>query len=152
MQAAMSNKRLYLLIFTLFGLGFISWMLGNPGVKDFRYWLNPAGMLLISLGVIGFIALMVSYSHAWSQPKRIGAFVLVAALLTFFSSAILSLEYGVLNFGDSDLPPYQPDTAFERAFDFVWFTITVGAALMWIFIFMCAIASLFRIIKRRVAS
>jgi hypothetical protein len=79
--------------------------------------------------------------------KRIGACVLVAILLSYFSFAILWLEYGVLNFGDSDLPPYQPDTPFEKTFDAVWFTITIGAGLLWSYV----IALLFRAFKRRVA-
>jgi hypothetical protein len=94
---------------------------------------------------------MVSFFNNWSQSKRLGAFVLVAALLSFLSFAILWLEYGVLNFGDSDLPPYRPDTPFEKAFDAVWFTVTIGAALVWLFVIIYVIALLFRAIKRRVA-
>jgi hypothetical protein len=30
------------------------------------------------------------------------------------------LEWGVFNFGDSDLPPYQPDTIFEKMCDAAW--------------------------------
>jgi hypothetical protein len=87
----------------------------------------------------------------WSQPKRLGAFVLVAVLLSFLSFAILFLEYGVLNFGDSDLPPYQPDTPFEKAFDAVWFAVTYGAGLLWVCVIIYFIALLFRFFKRRVA-
>ena len=135
-------------------MGFISWMLGNPDVKevtDFRYWLNMAGVVLILLGDFGLMVSMVSFSCGWSQLKRFGAFVSVATLLSLLSFAILLLEYGVLNFGDSDLPPYQPDTPFEKAFDFVWFTVTIGAALLWLFTIIYVIALLFRAVKRRVA-
>jgi hypothetical protein len=93
---------------------------------------------------------MVSFFHNWSPLKRLGALVLVAVLLSFLSFAILFLEYGVLNFGDSDLPPYQPDTLFEKAFDAVWFTVTCGAGLLWLCVIIYVIALLFRIIKRRV--
>jgi len=93
---------------------------------------------------------MAAFSHGWSQLKRCGAFLSVAPLLSLLSFAILFLEYGVLNFGDSDLPPYQPDTPFEKAFDFVWFTATIGAALLWLFAIIYSIALLFKAIKRRV--
>lgn len=100
-------------------LGFVSWMLGygnaSPrGNVDFRYWLSTVGLVLILLGDVGLVAFMAEFSHTWPQVKRFGAFVLVAALLSFLSFVIVSLEYGVLNFGDSDLPPYQPDTPFEK--------------------------------------
>ena len=95
---------------------------------------------------------MVSFFHNWSHTKRLGSFILVAALLSFLSFVILSLEYGVLNFGDSDLPPYQPDTPFEKAFDAVWFTVTGGAGLLWLFTIIYVIALLFRGIKRRISS
>nr|HXR03647.1 hypothetical protein [Verrucomicrobiae bacterium] len=137
-----------------FLLGFVSWMLGNSDVKevtDFRYWFHMGGVALILLGVVGLMASMVSFSNGWSQLKRFGAFVLVAALLSLLSFAILFLEYGVFNFGDSDLPPYWPDTPFEKAFDFVWFTVTIGAALLWLFAIIYVIALLFRAVKQRVA-
>ena len=72
-------------------------------------------------------------------------------LLSCLSFVILFLEYGVLNFGDSDLPPYQPDTLFERAFDIVWFAVTIGAGLAWLCFIVYVSALLFRVIKRRVA-
>jgi len=94
---------------------------------------------------------MVLFFHSWSHLKKLGALALVAALLSFLSFVILFLEYGVLNFGDSDMPPYQPDTPFEKAFDAVWFTVTGGAGLLWLFVIIYVIALLFRVIKRRVA-
>lgn len=94
---------------------------------------------------------MVSFFHNWSHLKRLGASVLVAVLLSFLSYVVAFLEYGVLNFGDSDLPPYQPDTPFEKAFDAVWFTVTYGAGLLWLCVIIYVIALLFRAIKRRVA-
>jgi hypothetical protein len=94
---------------------------------------------------------MVLFFHNWSQLKRLGALVLVAVLLSFLSFAILFLEYGVLNFGDSDMPPYQPDTPFEKAFDAAWFTVTFGAGLFWLCVILYLIALLFRSIKRHVA-
>lgn len=135
-------------------MGFVSWMLGNPDVKevtDFRYWLNMAGVVLILLGDIGLMVSMVSFSYSWSQLNGFGAFVSIATLLSILSFAIFFLEYGVLNFGDSDLPPYQPDTPFEKAFDFVWFTVTIGAALLWLSTIIYLIALLFRTVKRRLA-
>jgi hypothetical protein len=94
---------------------------------------------------------MVLFFHNWSHLKKLGALALVAVLLSLLSFAILFFEYGVLNFGDSDMPPYQPDTLFEKAFDAVWFTVTGGAALLWLFVIIYVIALLFRVIKRRVA-
>jgi hypothetical protein len=94
---------------------------------------------------------MVSFFHNGSRLKGLGAFVLLGALLSFLSIAILGLEYGLLNFGDSDLPPYQPDTPFETAFDAVWFTVTIGAGLVWLFVIIYVIMLLFRAFTRRVA-
>ena len=88
--------------------------------------------------------------HNWSQLRRLGAFVLVAALLSFLSFAILFLEYGILNFGDTDLPPFQPNTPLERAFDALWFTVTFGAGLLWLCVIVYAIALLARALKRHV--
>ena len=36
------------------------------------------------------------------------------------------LQWGALNFGDSDLPPYRPNTLFENCLDAVW----LAAALL----------------------
>ena len=94
---------------------------------------------------------MVLFIHSWSHLKKLGALALFAVLLSFLSFAILFLEYGVLNFGDSDLPPYQPDTLFEKTFDAVWFTATIGAGLLWLCAIIYVIALLFRVFKRRVA-
>jgi hypothetical protein len=94
---------------------------------------------------------MLLFFHNWSHLKKLGALALVAVLLSCLSFAILFLEYGVLNFGDSDLPPYQPDTPLEKAFDAVWFTATFGAALLWLCVIIYVIALMFRFIKRRVA-
>ena len=76
----------------------------------------------------------MSFLHSQSPLKKLGAFVLVAILVSLSSFGILLLEYGPLNFGDSDLPPYQPDTISEKAVDAVWFTVTYGAALVWLFV------------------
>ncbi|HXC99993.1 MAG TPA: hypothetical protein VN048_11680 [Verrucomicrobiae bacterium] len=82
--------------------------------------------------------------------KRAGIFALVALFMTLLSFGIVSLEYTVLNFGDSDLPPYRPDTPFERAVDIVWFAVTISAGLLWIFVIIYVIALIFRAFKRRV--
>jgi len=135
-------------------LGFVSWMVGNPDFKhesDFKYWFNMAGVVLILLGDIGLVASMASFLHKWSHWKRLSGFALVATLFSVLSFVILFLEYCVLNFGDSDLPPYQPDTPFERAFDFGWFLVTIGAGLLWLSALIYAIALLFGVIKRRAA-
>jgi hypothetical protein len=94
---------------------------------------------------------MTSPFHSESVPKRIGALVLVAILLSSLSFVILWLGYSVLNFGDSDLTPYQPDTPLERAFDAVWFTVTIGAGLLWLCVIIYVIERLFRFFKRCVA-
>ncbi len=94
---------------------------------------------------------MMSLFHSKSEPKKLVAFVLVAILLSSLSFAILRLEYGLFNFGDSDLPPYQPDAPFEKAFDAVWFTVTIGAGLLWLYIITYVIALLFRAFKQCVA-
>ena len=61
------------------------------------------------------------------------------------------LEYGLFNFGDSDLPPYQPDTPFERAFDFVLFFVAIGAGVLWSGVILYAVALLSKFFKRRMA-
>jgi hypothetical protein len=97
------------------------------------------------------MASLASFSSGWLPKKRFGTLALVAALLSLVSFAILFLEYGVLNFGDSDLPPYQPDTPFERSFDFVWFVVTGGAGVFWSGIILYALVSLSRFLRRRTA-
>lgn len=87
----------------------------------------------------------------WSGLKRFGLFTVAALLLSFLSWAILFLEYGVLNFGDSDMPPYQPDTPFEKSLDVVWFAITIGAGLLWLFTVIYATALLYSAFRRRMA-
>jgi len=52
-------------------------------------------------------------------------------MLSFLSFLIFRAEYGVLNFGDSDLPPYQPDTLLEKVFNTIWFAVTIPAGLLW---------------------
>jgi uncharacterized membrane protein (DUF485 family) len=129
-------------------------MIGNPDFKHesaIRECFNMAGVVLILLGDVSLILSMASFSSGWFQAKRIGAFVLVAALLSLLSFAILFLEYGVLNFGDSDLPPYQPDTPFERSFDFIWVVVTVGAGVFWSGVILYAVVLLSRFLRRRMA-
>ena len=143
-----------LMLITLgcFLVGFVSWMLGNPDVIDFRYWLDKGGLALILLGDVGFMALIASFSQGWSPAKRFGSLALMAVLLSVLCFVILFVEYGMLNFGDSDLPPYQPDTPFEKAFHVVWFTVTIGAALLWLLSIIYGIALLFKAAKRHMAS
>ena len=94
---------------------------------------------------------MTPIFHSTSEKKRFGVLLFASFLLSCLSFVILFLEYGVLNFGDSDLPPYQPDTHFQRACDTVWFTVMVGAVVGWICFIIYVSALLFRVIKRRVA-
>jgi hypothetical protein len=94
---------------------------------------------------------MVTFLKKLSHSKRLGVCTLAALLLSCFSFFILILEYGVLNFGDSDMPPYQPDTPFERTVDDLWIIITFSAGLLWVCVIIYAVAQLFRAIKRRVA-
>ncbi len=81
----------------------------------------------------------------------------MALFLTFLSIVIIILEYTIGNFGDSDMPPYQPDTPFEKHWDEVWYAVTIGAAGLWlgvivviIYAFIYAITLFFRAWKRRV--
>lgn len=94
---------------------------------------------------------MPLFFHSWSHRKRIVASILLASALSFLSFGIFLLEYGVFNFGNSDLPPYRPDTPFEKALDAVWLAVTYGAVLLWLFVIICVIALLFRALKRRLA-
>jgi hypothetical protein len=91
---------------------------------------------------------MAPFVHNWSQPKRLGLSVLGAVLLSFLSFAILWLEYGVLNFGDSDLPPYLPDTPLEKAVDAIWFAVTIGAGLLWLLVIIYGVTLLSRAFER----
>jgi len=147
----------WLLLFASLGSfvpGFVCWMIGNPDFKHesaFRDGFNTAGLFLILVGDIGLMASMTSFSRIWPQPARFGAFVLVATVLSLLSCIILFLEYGVLNFGDSDLPPYQPDTPFERLFDFVWCVVTIGAGVFWSGVIIYAVLLLSRFFGRRMA-
>jgi hypothetical protein len=135
-------------------LGFVCWMIGNPDFKHesaFKDWFNTAGLALILFGDVGLMVSMASFSRGWLQATRFGAFVLVATVLSFLIFVILFLEYCVLNFGDSDLPPYQPDTPFEGAVDFILVVITIGAAVFWSGVILYAIVLLSRFFKRRMA-
>ena len=60
---------------------------------------------------------MVSFFRNWPPLKKLGVSALLTAVLSFLFFGILWLEYGVLNFGDSDLPPYQPNTLFQNVVD-----------------------------------
>jgi|GEM_PF-5540133 len=114
--------------------GFVCWMIGNPDFKHpsaFRDWLSSAGLFLILMGDIGLMSSLASCSRDLRSLPRLGRFIIVAVLVSLSSFFVFFLEYGVFNFGDSDLPPYQPDTPFERTFDFLWFTLTIGAGVAW---------------------
>ena len=158
MLPVMTFKRpFWFLIFSALGfllLGFICWMIGNPDFKHqsaFKDCFNTASLVLILLGDIGLMASMASCSRGWSPVARFGTFVLVGVLLSVLCFVIVFLEYGVLNFGDSDLPPYQPDTPFERAFDFFWVVVTVGAGVFWSGVILYAVVLLSRLFRRRMA-
>jgi hypothetical protein len=158
MLPVMTFKRpFWFLIFSTLGfllLGFICWMMGNPDFKHpsaFKEFSDRTGRVLMLIGDIGLMAAMASFSSGWLQAKRFGAFVLVAVLLSLLCFVIIFLEYGVLNFGDSDLPPYQPDTTFERAFDFLWFFVTIGAAVFWSGVILYGVVLLSRFFRRRMA-
>ncbi len=91
----------------------------------------------------------VIMTFASSKPPNDAGFArifLIAIGLTFCSFVILSLEYGVFNFGDSDLPPSQPDTPFEISCDTVWFAATAGAALYWLYATALAFRAVFRLV------
>lgn len=130
-------------------------MLGNPDFQhetDFSYWCNMSGAVLILLADIGLIVSMAAFLHNWSLWKKFGAFVLLAALFSFLTFAFLFLAFGVFQFGDNDLPPYPRDTPFERAFFLVWFSIMIGAGVLWLFVLIYAIALLSKAIKRCLAT
>ncbi len=134
-----------------FLVGFVVWMLGNPDFyhRDLRYWFSMTGEALILLGDVGLMVSMVVFSRRWAQVTRFSTFVLAATLLSIASYAILFLEYGVFNFGDSDMPPFQPDTPFEKAFDFVWLAVTIGGLLIWLLVIIFVIAQLCRYVRRQ---
>jgi hypothetical protein len=130
-------------------------MIGNPDFKHesaFRDRFSAAGLVLIVFGDIGLVASFASFSRGWLQVSRLGTFVFLATVVSSLSFFIFLLEYGVLNFGDSDIPPYQPDTPFERAFDFAWVVVSIGAAVLWSGVILSAGVLLFRIFSRRMLS
>ena len=135
-------------------LGFVCWMTGNPDFKHqsaFKDWFNTAGLILVVLGDIGLMAYLASVSRGLTPEAKFGTFVVVAVLLSLLCLIIMSLEYGVFNFGDYDLPPYQPDTPFERGFDFVWLVVTIGAGVLWSGVILYAVVLLSRVFRRRLA-
>lgn len=120
-------------------LGFVCWMIGNPHFKHasaFRDWFDRVGLLLILLADIGLMALIALFSRGLAPAARFGTFVVVAVLFSFLCFVIMYLEYGVFHFGDSDLPPYQPDTPFER--------------VLWSGVIFYAVVLLSKFFKRRV--
>lgn len=136
-------------------LGFICWMIGNPNFKHesiLKSCFNTAGLILMLFGNIGLFASAASLSRSWLPLKRLCGLVLIAVLLSLFSFMIFSLEYGVFKFGDSDLPPYQPDTPFERTFDFVWFVVTIGALVFWSGVFLYPVVLIFKYFSRHLAN
>lgn len=154
----MTFKRpFWFLIFSTLGfllLGFICWMIGNPDFKHpsaLKNGFNTAGLVLMLFGNVGLITSLATISRGWLQKARFGAFILLATLFSLLCVVILFLEYGVLNFGDSDLPPYQPDTPFQRAFDFVFGVVTIGAAVFWFGVILYAVILLSRFFRRRMA-
>ena len=158
MFPAMTFKRpLWFLMFSTLGfllLGFICWMMGNPDFKypsAFKDWFSTASSVFTLLGDIGLMASVASFSRGWVPTAKFGTFVLVAVLFSILCFAIMFLEYGVLNFGESDLPPYQPDTPFERVFDFFWFVVTIGAGVFWSGVILYAVVLLSRVFQRRMA-
>jgi hypothetical protein len=54
------------------------------------------------------------------RHKRIVRFLIVALCVTGVVYFFLPVVEAMFNFGDSDLPPYQPDTTFERVFERLW--------------------------------
>lgn len=88
---------------------------------------------------------LMPFTDRQSLFGKAGRFALAALLFTFLSFAIFVLEYTVLNFGDSDLPPFQPDTLLEKAVDAVLFAVVITSGLLWIYV----IALLSRVCKRR---
>lgn len=91
---------------------------------------------------------MIALLKRLPASKRFAFLILLAIALTFLSFAILFLEHGVFNFGDRDLPPYRPDTSFERILDGVWFAVTIGAGLLWLSVVVYALMLLSRIFDR----
>ncbi len=158
MRPALSCPRpFWLLIASALGLlvlGFVCWLIGNPDFKHpsaYKEWCARAGLVFILAADLGGLAALAKCARDWTPPARFWASVLVAVLLSLLGLVILFLEYGVLNFGDSDLPPYQPDTPFERAFDFLFWVVTIGAMVFWSGAVLYAVLLLSKYFKRRLA-
>jgi hypothetical protein len=49
------------------------------------------------------------------------------------------LEWGLLNFGDSDLPPFQPDTLFEKCVDAAWLAAALLLVGLVVYCFKCGV-------------
>jgi hypothetical protein len=88
---------------------------------------------------------MMTFFKMMSAWTRVGLLILSAVAMSSLSFVILFLEYGVFNFGDSDLPPYQPDTLFEGVFNVVWFVVTSGAGLLWLCVILYVVVLLSRV-------
>src|SRR5689334_4385364 len=87
---------------------------------------------------------MTPFPNHLAEFKRAGSFALIALALTFLAFGIFVAEYTVLNFGDSDLPPYWPDTPFERIVDAILYSVAIAAGIIWLYV----IALFFRAWKR----
>jgi hypothetical protein len=125
-------------------------MIGNPDYKNpsaLKDCFDVGGSVLALFGDIGLMVSMASFSRGWSQAARLGALALVATVLSGLSFAISVLEMA-LNFGDNDLPPYQPDTPFEVTFNYALFVVTIGAAVVWSAVIFQVVAFLFRFFRR----
>jgi divalent metal cation (Fe/Co/Zn/Cd) transporter len=79
--------------------------------------------------------------------RRAGIFGIIALALIFLAFGIFIAEYTVLNFGDSDLPPYLPDTPFEKTVDAILYLVAIAAGIIWLYV----IGLFIRAWKRRVA-
>ena len=91
---------------------------------------------------------MTPLSKNVAEFRRAGIFGIIALVLTFSAFGIFIAEYTVLNFGDSDLPPYWPDTPFEKTVDVILYTVAIAAGIIWLYV----IGLFIRAWKRRVAS
>ena len=139
------------LVFLNLGLGiFTMWRCQRRGRNGsaLALWL----LFIWSLPLLGSLACLYfnrRLEPAGSPLKKLRVLAFVTGLLALLCVAISLLEYTVLNFGDSDLPPYQPDTPLERACDEVWFSVSCGAAVLSVWTIAYFIMLLFQAIKKR---
>ena len=150
-QFGLADVLFLCLMFLNLGMGiFTTWRCLSRGRNGLALtcWLS----FIWSIPLLGSLACLYfnrRLEPASSPLKKLGVLAFVTGLLALLCVAISLLEYTVLNFGDSDLPPYQPDTPLERACDEIWFSVTYGAGVLSVWTIAYFIMLLFQAIKKR---